>query len=81
MMINLKGETCWTYPVESAIAVIALQVEEKYSAGAPYNAVQVVEIIESFCEVAPSPRWTAISAGVVERLERWGIIDNEGEIL
>jgi hypothetical protein len=64
-----------------AICCIALVVEGLHVAGTPANSPQVVEMIESFCEKVPSPRWTAISNGVVEKLEYWGIIDTDGEML
>jgi hypothetical protein len=66
---------------DEAICCIALKVEGMHGMGTPYNGVQVVEMIENFCEEVPSPRWKAISSGVVEKLEYWQIIDKEGETL
>jgi hypothetical protein len=66
---------------DQAICCIALKVEGLHGAGTPCSSVQVVEMIESFCEEIPSSRWTAISMGVVDKLEYWQVIDSEGEIL
>jgi hypothetical protein len=52
-----------------------------HARGTPYNAAQIVELIDAYCEVVPSPRWKSISEGVVKKLEYWEVIDNEGEIV
>lgn len=72
---------CYEATVELAIACVSLKVEKMFEAGEPYNSLQIVELIETFCPEVPSDRWRAISKGVIEKLEFWEVIEPNGTII
>jgi hypothetical protein len=72
MNTETKPKDC---TINEAICVIAVAVETRDSMGKPFNNLEIVAMIEDFCRTIPSDRWTAISSGVVDRLEYWGVIE------
>jgi hypothetical protein len=77
MFETVATKTC---TVNMAISVIALAADTRCAANVPLDAVQLVQLIEDFCDEVPSKRWKEISEGVVKRLEYWQVIDDTGEI-
>jgi len=75
-----KDINCKDCTINAAIGAVALEVEQMFLAGAPYDGQQIVEMIEGFCEEAPSERWHAISKGVIEKLVYWEVIEPNGTI-
>lgn len=78
--MNASQVKCKEATEELAIASVAIKVEGMFNAGEPYNSLQIVELIEVFCEKVPSDRWKAISKGVIEKLEYWEVIEPNGTI-
>ena len=77
MITNIDYRRC---SVDRAISAIAVEVNERYEAGSPYNAVEVIGLMEMFAQVG-TLRWRIITKEVVDRLEYWGIFVNESEEL
>ena len=77
----LKGVKCKDCTINAAIGAVALEVEQMFLAGAPYDGQQIVKMIEGFCEEVPSERWHAISKGVIEKLVYWQVIEPNGTIV
>jgi hypothetical protein len=78
--MTIQNVGCKNCTVNMAICTISLKVESMFVAGEKYDSLVIVGMIEEFCDKVPSERWSAISKGVIEKLEYWEVIEPNGTI-